>query len=130
VLELLKLASHQAHGYVVPMEGLTELSPRHLVAVVKSGGVDSPPSTGRPTKLPSCIQSLLELNAVQEAKLGLNDAKSVICLERISRLGERPRVCHQEVGVGGVHHHLVVWLVHSMMHEVIHQHTHELILRG
>jgi hypothetical protein len=44
--------------------------------------------------------------------------KLVICLERISRLGEKQRVHRQEVGVG-VHHRLVVLLVHSTVHEVL-----------
>jgi hypothetical protein len=51
VQELLKLASHEAHGYVVSTEGLAELDPRHLVAIMKNGSLVSPPSTGRPTKL-------------------------------------------------------------------------------
>jgi hypothetical protein len=61
VQELLKLVSHQAHGYVVSTKGLMELDPWHLVAILKSGGVASPPSTSGPTKLLGYVQSLLEL---------------------------------------------------------------------
>jgi hypothetical protein len=51
VQELLKLVSHQAHMYVVPMKGLARLGPRHLVTVTKSGGVVSPTRIGGCTKL-------------------------------------------------------------------------------
>jgi hypothetical protein len=57
VQELLKLVSHQAHGDVVFAEGLAELSPRQLVAALKSGGEVSPLSTGGPTKLLGHVQS-------------------------------------------------------------------------
>jgi hypothetical protein len=69
VQKLLKLVSHEAHGYVVSTVGLSELSPRHLVAVAKSGDVVSPPSTSGPMKLLGHVQSLLELSTVQEPKL-------------------------------------------------------------
>jgi hypothetical protein len=75
VEKLLKLVIHQAHGYVVSRKGLVELVPRHLVAILKSGGVASPPSTGGPTNLLGCIQSLLEVDTVQEPRLGLDDVK-------------------------------------------------------
>jgi hypothetical protein len=65
VQEILKLTSHDARGYVVSTEGLVELGPRHLVAVLKSGGEVSPPSTAGPTKLLGPVQSLLELGTVQ-----------------------------------------------------------------
>jgi hypothetical protein len=73
---------------VVSTEGLVELSPRHLLAILKSGGEVSPLSTGGPTKLLDCIQSLLELGTMQEPKLGLGDVKPVIHLKGIRRLGE------------------------------------------
>jgi hypothetical protein len=130
VQELLKLANHQACRDVVSTEGLADLSPQHLVVILKSGGKISPPSTGGPMKLQGHVHSLLELGIVQQPKLGLDDAKPIICLKWISRLGEQWWVCCQEVGVGGVHHRLVVWLAHSTMHEVLHQHLHELILCG
>jgi hypothetical protein len=76
------------------MKGLVELDPRHLVAVLKSGKVASPPSTGGPTKLLGCKQSFLELGIVQEPKLGLGDAKPVIRLKRIRCLDEQQRVHH------------------------------------
>jgi hypothetical protein len=129
VQELLKLASHQARGDVVSMEGLAELVPWHLVAVLKSGSEVSPLSISGTMKLLGCIHNLLELSIVQEPKLGLNDAKQVIRLEWIRCLSEQRRVRRQEAGVG-VHHWLVVWLAHSTMHEILHQHSHELVLRG
>jgi hypothetical protein len=130
VQELLKLTSHQAHRDVVPTEGLTELGPRHLVAILRSGGEVSLPSIGRTTKLLGYIQSLLELSIVQEPKLGLGDAKPIIRLKLIRCLSEQRRVCHQEVSIGGVHQCLVVWLAHSKVHEVLCQHPHELVMRG
>jgi hypothetical protein len=130
VQELLKLASHQAHGYVVSMKGPMKLNPRHLVAILKSGGVASPPSTDGPTKLLGCVQSLLELSIMQEPKLGLSDAKPVIHLKRIKRRSEHRRVRHQEASVGGPQHLLVVRLMASSVHEVLCQHLHEFVLCG
>jgi hypothetical protein len=49
---------------VVSTEGLTELNPWHLVAVLKSGGEVSPPSTSGPMKLLGRVQSLLKLGIV------------------------------------------------------------------
>jgi hypothetical protein len=77
VQKLLKLVSHQACGYVVSTEGLAELDPQHLVALLKSGGEVSPPSTGGPMKLLGRIQSLLELSIVQEPKLGLSNTSQL-----------------------------------------------------
>jgi hypothetical protein len=51
VQELLKLASYQAHGDMVPTESCAEHGPRHLVAVLNSGDEVSPPSTRGSTKL-------------------------------------------------------------------------------
>jgi hypothetical protein len=59
------------------MKGLPELSPRHLVAVMKSGGEVNAPNTGGHTKL-LVVYSLLKLRIVQELKLELGDAKPVI----------------------------------------------------
>jgi hypothetical protein len=67
---------------------------------------------------------------VYEPKLGLDEAKLVTRLKRISHLGEHRRVRRQEFDVGGVHHQLVVWLAHSTMHEVLRQHQNELVLHG
>jgi hypothetical protein len=67
---------------------------------------------------------------VQESKLELGDAKPIIRLKWISRLGEHLRVRHQEVGVGGVHHQWVGWLAPSTVHEDLCQHLHELIMCG
>jgi hypothetical protein len=68
---------------VVSTKGVAQLGQWHLVAILKSGGEVSPPSTGRPTKLLGHVYSLLELGTVQEPKLGLGDVKLVIHLKRI-----------------------------------------------
>jgi hypothetical protein len=65
VQELLKLVSYQARGDVVSIESYAELSPRHLVAVLNSGGEVIPPSTHGSTKLLGHEQSLLVLSTVQ-----------------------------------------------------------------
>jgi hypothetical protein len=114
----------------VSAEHLIELSPWHMVAVLKSGSKVSPPGTSGPTKLLSHVHILLELGIVQQPKLGLDDVKPVIHLKRISCLSQCHRLHRQEVGVGGVHHQLVVWLVPSMVHKVLCQHPHEPVLRG
>jgi hypothetical protein len=92
VQKLLKPISHQACGDVLSAEGLAKLSPWHLVAIMKSGGEVSPTRIGGPMKLLVLLQSLLELGTVQQPKLGLDDAKPIICLKRISRLDECRRV--------------------------------------
>jgi hypothetical protein len=51
VQELLLLAVHEAITDVVPLESLTELGPRHLVAIRKGGGEGCPPGTHGPTEL-------------------------------------------------------------------------------
>jgi hypothetical protein len=101
VQELLNLVSHQACGDVVPMKSCVELGPRHLVAILNSGGEVSPPSTHGSTKLLGREQSLRDLSAVQKPKLGLDDAKSVIHLQQISCLSKHQRVRHQEVSTPG-----------------------------
>jgi hypothetical protein len=116
VQELMKLASHQARRNVVSTESCAELSPRHLVAVLNSGGEVSPPSTHGPMKLLGHEQSLLELSVVQKPKLELDDVKSVIRLQRISRLGKCQRARRKEVGVGSLHPWLVMGWVHLMLH--------------
>jgi hypothetical protein len=92
VQELLKLASHQAHRDVVPTKSCVEFSPWHLVAALNGGGEVSPPSTRGSMKLLGHEEGLLDLGAVQKPKLGLNDANSVIHLQRISCLNKRQRV--------------------------------------
>jgi hypothetical protein len=122
--------SHQARRDVVPTKSHAEFSPWHLVAILNGGGEVSPPSTRGSTKLLGHEQGLLDLGAVQKPKLGLNDAKPVICLQRINCLGKHRRVCCQEVGVGSLHPWLAVGQAHLTLHEVLCRHPHELILRG
>jgi hypothetical protein len=90
--ELLKLASHHARSDVVPTKSHAEFSSWHLVAVLNGGGEVSPPSTRGSTKLLGHEQGLMDLGAVQKPKLGLNDAKPVIHLQRINCLNKRRRV--------------------------------------
>jgi hypothetical protein len=130
VQELLKLASHQAHGDVVPTESYVELSPRHLVVVLYSSGEVRPASTHGSTKLLGHEQSLLDLTAVQKPKLGLDDAKPVIRLQWISCLDKHRRVHSQEVGVGSLYPWLVMGRGHLTLHKALRQHPHELVLHG
>jgi hypothetical protein len=129
VQKLLKLVSHQACGDVVSTESCAKLGPQHLVAVLKSGGEFSPPSTHGSTKLMGHKQSLLNLSIVQKPKLGFDDVKPVIHLQRINRLGERRRVRRQKVSVGGLHPRRAVGWAPLTLHVVLRQHPHELVLR-
>jgi hypothetical protein len=95
----MKLASHHARMDVVPTKSRAEFGPWHLVVVLNSGGEVGPPSTHGSTKLLDHEQGVLDLGAVQKPKLRLNDAKPLICLQRINCLGKRRRVRRQEVGV-------------------------------
>jgi hypothetical protein len=122
--------SHQACGDVVPTKSCVELSPRHLVAILKSGSEVIPPSTRESTKLLGRNQRLLNLGAVQKHKRGLDDAKPVIRLQWINCLSKCQRVRRQEVGVGSLHPWLAVGWVCLTLHEVLCQHPHELILCG
>jgi hypothetical protein len=76
VQKLLQLAGHGAHGDVVPIEELPELSPQDLVAITKSGSVVHLPGTDGPTKLLGHVLSLLTLCIVQEPKHGVDSAES------------------------------------------------------
>jgi hypothetical protein len=120
--------SHQARGDVVSTKSHAELGPRHLVAVLNSCGEVRPPSTHGSTKLLGYEQGLLDLSTVQKPKLGLNDTKPDMCLQRISCLGKRWRVHHQEVSVGSLHPWLAVGRACLTLHEVLCQHPYELIL--
>jgi hypothetical protein len=130
VQELLKLVSHQARGDVVPTKSRVELGPWHLVAVLNGGGEVSLPSTRGSTKLLGREQGLLDLGEVQKPKLGLDNAKPVIRLQRINCLSKHRRVHRQKVGVGSLHPWLAVGRARLTLHEVLCQHPHELILRG
>jgi hypothetical protein len=63
-------------------------------------------------------QDLLVLGVVQQPKLRLDDAKPIIRLQRINRLGECRRVPRQEVGVGSLQPWLAVGWAHLTPHEV------------
>jgi hypothetical protein len=130
VQELLKLVSYQARGDVMFMKSCAELSPRHLVAILNSGSEISPPSTRGFIKLLGHEKGLLELSVVQKPKLGLDDVKPVIHIPWISQLIKHQRVHHQEVGVGSLHPWLAVGWAHLTLHKILHQHPHELVLRG
>jgi hypothetical protein len=120
VEELLKLVSHQAHRDVVPMKSRAEFGPWHLVAVLNGDSKVSPPSTRGSMKLLGHEQGLLDLGVVQKLKLGLNNVKPVIRLQRINCLSKHRRVRRQEVSVGSLHPWLVVGRVHLTLHEVLH----------
>jgi hypothetical protein len=75
-------------------------------------------------------QGLLDLGVVQKPKLGLNDVKPVIHLQRINCLSKHQRVHRQEVDVGSLHPWLAVGWARLTLHEVLRQHPHELVLCG
>jgi hypothetical protein len=93
---------HDACWNVVLVKQHAELIPRHLMVVLKSGGIRGPPGTCEPTELLGCKQCLLELRAVKKSELRLGHAKPMVSLEWVCRLGEHPRVCCQEIEVGGI----------------------------
>jgi hypothetical protein len=63
VHELLALLPHDACGDVVGAEGITELSPRHLIIRGASGGVVGPPRAGVTPQLLCGEEGLLHLDA-------------------------------------------------------------------
>jgi hypothetical protein len=101
VHELLALLPHHACGDVVGAEGITELSPRHLVIRRASGGVVGPPHASITPQLLRGEEGLLHLSAAQEPELGLHHPKPVVSLKRLSCLGEERLVHSREVAVGG-----------------------------
>jgi hypothetical protein len=101
VHELLVLLPHHACGDVVGAEGITKLSPRHLLVRVVSGGVVGPPHAGVATQLLRGEEGLLHFGVAQEPKLGLHHLKPVIGLERLSCLSEEWWVSGREVTIGG-----------------------------
>jgi hypothetical protein len=100
VQELLLLVVHEAIRDVVLAEILTELSPRHLMAIRKGGSEGRPPGTCRPTELLGREQRLLCLRAAKKTELGLGHAKPAVSLQRVHGLREYRWVCHQKVRVG------------------------------
>jgi hypothetical protein len=101
VHEFLVLLPHHACGDVVGVEGIAELSPRHLVVRKASGGVVGPPHAGVTPQLLCVEEGLLHLGAAQEPELGLYHPKPVVGLKRLSCLSEERRVHSREVTVGG-----------------------------
>jgi hypothetical protein len=59
---------HETHWNVVHEERCTELSPRDLVVVLKSGGLSGPPGHYGASKLLGNIQSLLVLCVVKQTE--------------------------------------------------------------
>jgi hypothetical protein len=100
VHELLVLLPHHACGDVVGVEGIVELSPRHLVIHRVSGGVVGPPRTGVTPQLLRGKEGLLHLGVAQEPKLGLHHPKPVVGLKRLSYLSEERWVRSRDVIVG------------------------------
>jgi hypothetical protein len=72
------LHSHDAHGDVMGAEGLTKLTPRHLIVHGASGGVIGPPRICISSQLLYDEEGFLSLYAVQEPKLGRNHVKPVV----------------------------------------------------
>jgi hypothetical protein len=101
VPELLTLLPHHACGDVVGAESIAELSPQHLVIRGASGSVVGPPRASITPQLLRGEKGLLHLGAAQEAELGLHHPKSVVCLKRLSYLGEERRVRSRKITVGG-----------------------------
>jgi hypothetical protein len=101
VHELLALLPHHAGGDVVGAEGITELSPRHMVIHGASGGVVGPSRAGVTLQLLCGKGGLLHFGAAQEPKHGLHDLKLVVSLKRLSCLSEERRMRSREVTVGG-----------------------------
>jgi hypothetical protein len=84
------------------VECLVELIPRHLMIVLRSGGIRGPPSTCETMESLCYEQDLLELRAVKQFKLGFSHSKPVVSFERVCHLNKVWRVCCQEVKVGGL----------------------------
>jgi hypothetical protein len=101
VHELLALLLHHSCGDVVGVEGIAELSPRHLVIRGVSGGVVGPPRASITPQLLHDEEGLLHLGVAQEPELGLHHRKPVVGLKRLSCLGEERRVRSREVAVSG-----------------------------
>jgi hypothetical protein len=101
VYELLALLLHYACGDVVGTEGITELSPRHLVICGASGGVVGLPRAGVTPQLLHGEEGFLNLGAAQEPELGLQHPKPVVGLKRLSNLGEERWMHSREVAVSG-----------------------------
>jgi hypothetical protein len=85
----------------VGAESAVKLGTRDLVVRGASGGIVGPPRTGIATQLLRSEESLLQLCAVLEPKLGLNHPKPMISLGRLSYLSEERRVSGCELTVCG-----------------------------
>ncbi|WVZ49126.1 hypothetical protein U9M48_000507 [Paspalum notatum var. saurae] len=75
-----------AEGHMVASESLTELSPGEALSVLLT--VRLPPVQSCTPKLSCCIQDPLLIIALRNVKLSLHCTEPVICLKRISRMGE------------------------------------------
>jgi hypothetical protein len=83
---------------VLSAEGLTKLSPLHLVSRTSDTEV-GPPCPGVTEQLLNCELSLLVLSAAEKPKLGLDGAKPIISLEWFSCFCEGWRMGCQELRV-------------------------------
>ncbi|WVZ93798.1 hypothetical protein U9M48_039753 [Paspalum notatum var. saurae] len=73
-------------GHMVASESLTKLSPGEVLSVLLT--VRLPPVQSCTSKLSCCIQDPLLIIALRNVKLSLHCTEPVICLKRISRMGE------------------------------------------
>jgi hypothetical protein len=86
---------HHFSRDVVVSETFSELDPREGVAVLSWVGL--PPIKSGASQLPCCVQNSLPVIALSDIQLALHRTKPVVCLEWISRMGERRRVTPQKV---------------------------------
>jgi hypothetical protein len=82
------LVVHETRWNVMPVKCYAELSPWDLVVVLKSGGVSSPRSSYKASRLLGGIHNLFVLYEVKQTKLILGGAERVIHLQQISWLRE------------------------------------------
>jgi hypothetical protein len=95
------LLSHHACRDIVGVEGISELSPRHLVIRRASGSVVGPPRASVTPQLLCGEEGLLHFGAAQEPELGLHDPKPMVGLKRLSCLDKERQMRSREVAVGG-----------------------------
>jgi hypothetical protein len=100
--KLIQLAIKNSCWNVVPSESSLEFLPRHFMISGEHSTEVLPPCSSRATKLLCGEASLGITRAVsrEEGKLGLNDVKPHVCIQRILCLGEQGRLRTQEFLVG------------------------------